>query len=84
MWNTSSILDTKHTMNTTDEQDTLCAFHQLADNEPMPDYKNIKIHEGTHERLKNHGNMGESFDDLINRILDDWEEQEEKDAGSDE
>jgi hypothetical protein len=27
-----------------------------------------------HERLKSHGDMGESFDDLINRILDDWEE----------
>jgi predicted CopG family antitoxin len=49
----------------------------------MPDYKNIKIHEDTHERLKSHGNMGESFDDLINRILDDWEEEEEK-GGRDE
>ena len=63
---------------TQDEQDTLCAPSELADNELMPDYKNIKIHEETHERLKSHGNMGESFNDLINRILDDWEEQEQK------
>jgi len=74
----------QHTMNkesarrTQDEQDTLCAPSELADNELMPDYKNIKIHEETHERLKSHGNMGESFNDLINRILDDWEEQEQK------
>ncbi|MDR5657738.1 hypothetical protein RH831_11185 [Halodesulfurarchaeum sp. HSR-GB] len=66
-----------HTMNTNDEEDTLCAFLKLIDKELMPDYKNIKIRENTHERLKSHGNMGESFDDLINRILDDWEEQKE-------
>ena len=74
--NTSSA---KHTRNTDDEEDTLCAPPELVDNELMPDYKNIKIHEDTHERLKSHGNMGESFDDLINRILDDWEEQEQGD-----
>ncbi|WP_449405022.1 DUF7557 family protein [Halorussus pelagicus] len=45
----------------------------------MPDYKNIKIYEETHERLKSHGNMDESFDDLINRILDDWEEDKTTD-----
>ncbi len=44
----------------------------------MPDYKNIKIHQETHERLQSHGDMGESFDDLINRILDDWEKQEQE------
>ena len=62
---------TKHTE---DGKDTWCAVAEAIDNRPMPDYKNIKIHEGTHERLQSHGNMGESFDDLINRILDDWEE----------
>lgn len=62
--------------NTTDGKDTLCAFVELLPNELMPNYKNIKIHEDTHERLQSHGNMDESFDDLINRILDDWEEQE--------
>jgi len=67
-------MNTKHTI---DEEDTSFASHKLTDNELMPDYKNIKIHEDTHERLKSHGNMGESFDDLINRILDDWEEQKE-------
>jgi len=30
------------------------------------------------QRLQRHGNMDESFDDLINRILDDWEEQEQE------
>ena len=69
-------------MHTKDEEDTLCALLKLANNELMPDYKNIKIHEDTHERLTSHGNMGESFDDLINRILDDWEEEESE--GSDE
>lgn len=63
-------------MNTIDEEDTLCASLQIAGNKLMPDYKNIKIYEDTHERLKSHGNMGESFDDLINRILDDWEDNE--------
>lgn len=44
----------------------------------MPEYKTIKVHEDTHERLQQHGDMGESFDDLINRILDDWEQGEEQ------
>lgn len=72
----------KHTQNnscasgTTGEEDTLCAPSELGINAQMPDYKNIKIHEDTHERLKSHGNMGESFDDLINRILDDWEDED--------
>lgn len=59
---------------TEDRKDTWCAVAETIDNKPMHDYKNIKIHEETHERLQSHGNMGESFDDLINRILDDWEE----------
>lgn len=82
MQHTRNSLSTKNTMYTKDEEDTLCALLKLASNELMPDYKNIKIHEDTHERLKSHGNMGESFDDLINRILDDWEEEESE--GSDE
>ncbi len=66
-------------MHTADGEDTLYAIVEIPPNETMPDYKNIKIHEDTHERLQSHGNMGESFDDLINRILDDWEEQQEDD-----
>lgn len=72
---------TKNIVHTKDEEDTLCAFPKLINNELMPDYKNIKIHEDTHERLKSHGNMGESFNDLINRILDDWEEQKKSEGG---
>ncbi|WP_363464996.1 DUF7557 family protein [Halogeometricum borinquense] len=36
-------------------------------------YKSIKVYESTYDRLQSHGNMGESFDDLINRILDIYE-----------
>ena len=61
-----------------DGQDTLYASNEEQSNEHMPDYKNIKVHQDTHERLQSHGNMGETFDDLINRILDDWEEQEQE------
>ena len=82
MQNTKYALGAMHTKHTRDGEDTLCALQKLAGNELMPDYKNIKIHKDTHERLKSHGNMGESFDDLINRILDDWEE--EGSEGSDE
>lgn len=64
--------------NTMDGQDTLYASNEEQSNEHMPDYKNIKVHQDTHERLQSHGNMGETFDDLINRILDDWEEQEQE------
>lgn len=38
-------------------------------------YKTIKLKKETYERLRSHGNMGESFDDLINRILDEWENE---------
>lgn len=74
MKKTESILNTKHTEN---EEDTLRSPLKQPVNGPMPEYKNIKIHKDTHERLKSHGNMGESFDELINRILDDWEEENE-------
>lgn len=40
------------------------------------DYKSIKVYESTHERLQKHGNMNESFDELINRILDEFEDDE--------
>lgn len=76
MEHTSHTLHSKHTKNTGEGEDTLCALFELTDNELMPDYKNIKIRKSTHERLQKHGNMDESFDDLINRILDDWEDQE--------
>jgi len=82
MWHTKVALSAKHIKHAKDGKDTLYALLKLAGNELMPNYKNIKIHKDTHERLKSHGNMGESFDDLINRILDDWEEEESE--GSDE
>jgi hypothetical protein len=64
---------------TADAEYTLCPLIDITSKELMPNYKNIKIHEDTHERLQSHGNMDESFNDLINRILDDWEEQREGD-----
>lgn len=64
-------------MGTEDEQDTWCIQLEIVGSELMPDYKTVKLHEDTHERLQQHGRMDESFNDLINRILDDWEEQEE-------
>lgn len=42
----------------------------------VPSYKNIKLREETYERLQKHGKMSDSFDDLINRILDEWEDNE--------
>lgn len=48
-------------------------FHCHQTSATVPEYKTIKLREDTHKRLKQHGNMDESFDDLINRILDDWE-----------
>ena len=33
--------------------------------------KTLKIKEGTHKRLVELGKKGESFDDLINRIIDE-------------
>jgi predicted CopG family antitoxin len=32
--------------------------------------KTLKIEDSTHTRLKKHGRFGESFDDLLNRLLD--------------
>ena len=36
-------------------------------------YKTIKVKEPTYERLRSYGKMGESFDDLINRLIDKLE-----------
>ena len=44
----------------------------MADDEREP-YKSIKVYESTYDRLQRHGNMNESFDDLINRILETYE-----------
>jgi len=32
--------------------------------------KTLKINENTHERLKKHGKFGDSFDDVLNRLMD--------------
>lgn len=32
--------------------------------------KMIRVDDDTHERLKTHGKFGESFQDIINRLLD--------------
>lgn len=45
----------------------------MAGDEDREEYKSIKVYESTYNRLQKHGNMSESFDDLINRILDDYE-----------
>ncbi len=41
--------------------------------------KSIKVYADTYRRLIEHGRMDESMDDLINRILDDWETDGERD-----
>lgn len=38
------------------------------------EYKSIKLYESTYDRLTKHGRMDESYDDLINRVLDGFEE----------
>jgi predicted CopG family antitoxin len=32
--------------------------------------KTLKINDDTHERLKKHGRFGDSFDDILNRLMD--------------
>jgi hypothetical protein len=32
--------------------------------------KNIRVDESTRDRLKEHGSMGDTYDDVINRALD--------------
>jgi len=72
-------MHSQHTESAGNEQDTWCARPEVVGTGLMPDYKNIKIHEDTHKRLKQHGKMDESFNDLINRILDDWEQEKDQD-----
>ena len=40
---------------------------------PMPDAKMIKISLSTYERLRGIGKMGDSFEDVISRLLDENE-----------
>lgn len=37
------------------------------------DTTTIRVHGDTKERLEKHGNMNETFDELLNRILNEWE-----------
>lgn len=39
--------------------------------------KTIRVSEGTHDRLSNHGRIDESYDDLITRLLDTIEVDED-------
>jgi predicted CopG family antitoxin len=38
--------------------------------------KNLNVSEDTYDRLRRRGKFGESFDDLVNRILNELEELE--------
>ena len=38
----------------------------------------IAIDEETRDRLKKHGSMGDSFDTVINRVIDAYEERKEE------
>jgi predicted CopG family antitoxin len=40
------------------------------DKKKMELVKMIRVDDDTHERLKVHGKFGESFQDIINRLLD--------------
>jgi predicted CopG family antitoxin len=42
------------------------------------EYKSIKVYESTYNRLLENGRMQESFDDLINRLLDDFEDSDDQ------
>ena len=44
----------------------------------------MKIKKETLERLKEHGEMGDSFEDVVNRLLDEAEELEAEPEGEDE
>ena len=35
--------------------------------------KNINLNEETYDRLKTYGKFGESFDDLLNRLMDNMD-----------
>lgn len=45
--------------------------------EEQEDYKGIKLYESTYNRLTRHGRMDETYDELVNRILDDFEAGDE-------
>jgi predicted CopG family antitoxin len=40
--------------------------------------KTVRISDGLHERLSKHGQFGESFEDVIKRILDVYESKTKK------
>lgn len=40
--------------------------------------KTLTITDSTYERLKSFGNFGESFDDLLNRLMDNVEKKKNK------
>jgi predicted CopG family antitoxin len=40
--------------------------------------KTLKIGQKTHDRLKKHGQFGESFEDVINRLMDVVDERIEE------
>ena len=46
--------------------------------ETMGGRKNLNIAEDTYDRLRKRGKFGESFDDLLNRLLNELEESEGK------
>ena len=44
----------------------------------------MKIKKETLERLREHGRMGDSFEEVVNRLLDDAEELEAEPEAEDE
>jgi predicted CopG family antitoxin len=40
--------------------------------------KNVNIAEDTYDRLKTFGKFGESFDDLLNRLMDNMDSKSKK------
>jgi len=43
-----------------------------------------KLEKDTLERLRHHGKMGDSFDSVVNRLLDEIETEDEEDDEEDE
>jgi len=43
-----------------------------------------KLEKDTLERLRHHGKMGDSFDSVVNRLLDEIETEDEEDDKEDE
>lgn len=44
----------------------------------MKGRKNLNISDETYDRLKKLGEFGESFDDLLNKLAEFWEEKHKK------